>query len=233
MSGGSTTTTQSIPQWQEDFIRGTVFPLAENVAGKEFTPYGGQMTPNANALTTGAGDIYSGIANMTADDYAARTAANMSPYTQNVIDTSLAQMQRNQAKALTGLEAQNIRAGAFGSRGDVAQGEFMAGNLAAQNELVAKLQQDAFTNAQTQTQNQLANTSSAAAGMSGIGNTLTALDAAKLEADFGEFMRQQGWDASKLAQILGAAQGGYGGSTTSFKKNGVLDYLAVAAGAAS
>ena len=107
----------------------------------------------------------------------------------------------------------------------------MAGNLAAQNELVAKLQQDAFTNAQTQTQNQLANTSSAAAGMSGIGNTLTALDAAKLEADFGEFMRQQGWDASKLAQVLGAAQGGYGGSTTSTQNRGVLDYLAVAAGA--
>ena len=90
MGKSQQTSTQSIPQWQENLLTGTVVPMAQNIASLPFTAFTGQFAPNMSQLTTQAGDIYGSLANMTPADYAAQTAQNFNPYQQNVIDTSLA-----------------------------------------------------------------------------------------------------------------------------------------------
>jgi hypothetical protein len=161
----------------------------------------------------------------------------MNPYQQSVIDASLAQMNRQQAQDLTNLEAQQIRSGAFGSRGEVARGEFEAANALDRNKLISELNQTGFTNAQNLTMDQIASEAgvlgTAASGLTGIGSLDTAINQAGLDAKFNEFLRQQGFDANKLSQVLGAAQGNYGGTTTATSKPGLFDYLSAAATAAS
>ena len=231
--GGSTTQTTSIPEWQTNLMTGTVVPLAEKIAATPFTGYTGQFAPGMDVRTTQAGDIYGSLAGMTPEDYAARTAANMSPYQQNVIDASLAQMNREQAKALTGLEGQMIGSGAFGSRGEVARGEFEAANQAQRDALIAGMMQQGYQNAQGLTQQQIANMGTAASGLTQIGAAQTALDAANLQGQYGEFMREQGYPYQQLAGVLGVGQGDYGTTTTATKKPGLFDYLTLGATAAS
>lgn len=231
--GGSVTETTSIPDWQTNLMTGTVVPLAEKIANQPFTAYTGALTPDMSALTTRAGDIYGSVAGMTPEDYAARTAANMSPYQQNVIDASLAQMGREQAKALTNLEAGQIGSGAFGSRGEVARGEFEAANQAQRDALIAGMMQQGYANAQGLTQQQIANMGSAAAGLQGVGQMETALQGANLQAAYDQFMREQNYPYQQLAGILGVGQGDYGTTTTQTKQPGIFDYLTLGATAAS
>ena len=232
MGKSQQTTTESIPQWQEDFIRGTAFPIAQDIANQEFTPYTGAMTPTMDPRTTQAGDIYGGIASMTPEDYAARTAANFNPYQQNVIDTSLAQMGRQQQQALTNLEASQIGSGAFGSRGEVARGEFEAANQAQRDALIAGLKQQGYAGAQGLTQQQIANMGTAAGGLTQIGAAQTALDAANLQGQYGEFIREYEDPYKKMSGVLGAAQGNYGDTTTQSYKPGLFDYLTLGASGA-
>ena len=232
MGKSQQTTTESIPQWQEDFIRGTAFPIAQGIANQEFTPYTGAMTPTMDPRTTQAGDIYGGIASMTPEDYAARTAANFNPYQQNVIDTSLAQMGRQQQQALTNLEASQIGSGAFGSRGEVARGEFEAANQAQRDALIAGMMQQGYAGAQGLTQQQIANMGSGAAGLQGVGQAQTALDAAGIQAAYNEFMREQNMPYQQMAGLLGLATANYGGTTTETSSPGIFDYLTLGASGA-
>jgi hypothetical protein len=232
MGKSQQTSTQSIPKWQSEFLQGTAFPIAQNIADQPFTPYTGQMTPEISQLTTQAGDIYGGLAGMTPEDYAARTAANFNPYQQNVIDASLAQMGRQQQQALTNLEANQIGSGAFGSRGEVARGEFEAANQAQRDALIASMMQQGYAGAHGLTQQQIANMGSAAAGLQGVGTAQTAIDAAGLQAQYDEFLRQQNYPYQQLAGVLGAAQGNYGGTTTESYRPGLFDYLTLGASGA-
>ena len=232
MGKSQQTTTQSIPQWQTDFISGTKIPLANEIRDLQYTAFGGNYSPTMDPRTTQAGDIYGSIASMTPQEYAARTAANFNPYQQNVINTSLAQMGREQAKALTNLEASQIGSGAFGSRGEVARGEFEAANQAQRDALIAGMMQQGYAGAQGLTQQQIANMGSGAAGLQGVGQAQTALDAAGIQAAYDEFMRQQNMPYQQLAGVLGAAQGNYGGTTTESYRPGLFDYLTIGASGA-
>ena len=232
MGKSQDTTTRSIPQWQENLLTGTVVPMAQNIASLPFTAFTGQFAPNMSELTTQAGDIYGSLANMTPADYAAQTAQNFNPYQQNVIDTSLAQMNRQQQQALTNLEASQIGSGAFGSRGEVARGEFEAANQAQRDALIAGLKQQGYAGAQGLTQQQIANMGTAAGGLTQIGAAQTALDAANLQGQYGEFIREYEDPYKKMSGVLGAAQGNYGDTTTQSYKPGLFDYLTLGASGA-
>lgn len=232
MGKSQDTTTRSIPQWQENLLTGTVVPMAQNIASLPFTAFTGQFAPNMSELTTQAGDIYGSLANMTPADYAAQTAQNFNPYQQNVIDTSLAQMNRQQQQALTNLEASQIGSGAFGSRGEVARGEFEAANQAQRDALIAGLKQQGYAGAQGLTQQQIANMGTAAGGLTQIGAAQTALDAANLQGQYGEFIREYEDPYKKMTGVLGAAQGNYGDTTTQSYKPGLFDYLTIGASGA-
>lgn len=229
MGQSSTTQTQSLPGWQEDFLRDTVLPTAQGIADTPFTAYTGQFAPEMSALQTQAGAGYQNLASMTPDQYAAQTSANMNPYQQQVIDTSLAQMNRSADQARTGLEANIAGSGAFGSRGQVALGEFDAGVQSNRDALIANAMQQGYANAQGLTQQQIANQYSALGGMGNIGAQQTALDAANLTGQYGEFMREQQYPYQQLQGLLGAGAGNYGGTTTNTQQRGLFDFLGAGA----
>ena len=79
-----------------------------------------------------------------------------SPYQQEVIDTSLAAMQREQAGGLNALRAQAASAGAFGgSRMGAAEGVFQADAATQRALLEAQLRQQGFQQSQQQAGSQL------------------------------------------------------------------------------
>lgn len=62
---GSTKTQETkLPQWQEDFIRENILPKGLDIAGTEYTPYGGQliagMTPMQMSALSGFGSLNAG-----------------------------------------------------------------------------------------------------------------------------------------------------------------------------
>ena len=74
-----------------------------------------------------------------------------SPYQQQVIDTSLAEFDRNAAVQQTGLRDTAIQAGAYGGgREGIMQAEAMRNNQLNRGQLQAGLQQEGFQNAQAQ-----------------------------------------------------------------------------------
>ena len=218
-------------------------PAATALANTEFTPYTGSFAPGMSDYTTQAGQLYGDIAQMgqmTPQDYAARTQANMNPYQSNVIDTSLARMGRQQEQARTASEANMIGSGAFGGGGRraVYEAEFDTGNLANQNQLIAQMMQQGYGQAQAQTMAQIQQQQGAlgagAAGLSGVGATDTALQGAQMAGDYGEFMRQQDDPYNRLNAFTALASGSPTGATsTETRQPGLFEYLTAAAGMAS
>ena len=218
-------------------------PAATALANTEFTPYTGSFAPGMSDYTTQAGQLYGDIAQMgqmTPQDYAARTQANMNPYQSEVIDSSLALMGRQQDQARTASEANMIGSGAFGGGGRraVYEAEFDTGNLANQNQLIAQMMQQGYSQAQAQTMAQLSQQQGAlgagAAGLSGVGATDTALQGAQMAGDYGEFMRQQDDPYNRLNAFTALASGSPTGATsTETRQPGLFEYLTAAAGAAS
>ena len=115
-----------------------------------YQPYltaAGQAATGATALTgtgagTGAGSIQS----------------YMSPYQQQVIDTTMADYDAQAAKSRLGLGAQAVAGGAFGSgRQGIAEAEFDALSNRGRSTLQSNLRQTGFENAQRARQQDLAN----------------------------------------------------------------------------
>ena len=95
----------------------------------------------------------------------------MSPFQQDVIDTTLADFDRQSALGRQNIRDQAVTAGAFGGgREGVALGEFEAGNLRNRASLLAQLQQQGFTQAQNLAQQAFANQGNLAAQQMGLSN---------------------------------------------------------------
>ena len=243
MGQGKSTTAQAATGPGVEAYNEFAAPAATALANTEFTPYTGSFAPGMSDYTTQAGQLYGDIAQMgqmTPQDYAARTQANMNPYQSNVIDTSLARMGRQQEQARTASEANMIGSGAFGGGGRraVYEAEFDTGNLANQNQLIAQMMQQGYSQAQAQTMAQLSQQQGAlgagAAGLSGVGATDTALQGAQMAGDYGEFMRQQDDPYNRLNAFTALASGSPTGATsTETRQPGLFEYLTAAAGAAS
>ena len=226
MGQGKSTTTAAPTGPGVEAYNDFAAPAAAALAGTEFTPYTGSFAPGMSDYTSKAGELYGDIAKMgqmTPQDYAARTQANMNPYQSQVIDTSLARMGRQQEQARTASEANMIGSGAFGGGGRraVYEAEFDTGNLANQNQLIAQMMQQGYSQAQAQTMAQLSQQQGAlgagAAGLSGVGATDTALQNQELQALYSEFARENDLPLSQLNALLSAASGipaGLGTQTT-------------------
>jgi len=243
MGQGKSTTTQAPTGPGVEAYNEFAAPAATALANTEFTPYTGSFAPGMSDYTTQAGQLYGDIAQMgqmTPQDYAARTQANMNPYQSQVIDTSLARMGRQQEQARTASEANMIGSGAFGGGGRraVYEAEFDTGNLANQNQLIAQMMQQGYGQAQAQTMAQIQQQQGAlgagAAGLSGVGATDTALQGAQMAGDYGEFMRQQDDPYNRLNAFTALASGAPTGATsTETRQPGLFEYLTGAAGMAS
>ena len=240
--GGSQTQTQQMPQFQQDFLQNTLMPFATNISEQEFTPYEGQMVADIPGMSMQAQQFYDvagRIAGMTPEQYAARTAANMSPYQSQVIDAALARSARERDIARTGEMADITRAGAFGNeRRGVFEAERQAAYEIGRDQMIADLMQQGYSQAQAATMAQIGQSQSAAqqaaAGYTQLGGLQQATEQSRLDAQLQEFMRQQ----QDPYQRLGALSTAAGGiptmtSTTTTQKPGLFDYLTLGATIAS
>ena len=95
----------------------------------------------------------------------------MSPYQQQVIDTTLADFDRQAAMGRQGIRDQAATAGAFGGgREGVQMAEYDAGNLRNRASLLAQLQQQGFTQANQLAQNAFQQQGNLAAQQMGLSN---------------------------------------------------------------
>lgn len=223
-SRSTQTQTQAMPEFQEQFLSGTLLPFATNISQQEFTPYEGEMVAGVSPLSLGAQEQFgqiADIANMTPQDFAAMTQANLNPFQQQVIDASLARAARERDIARTGEMADITRAGAFGNeRRGVFEAERQAAFDIAQQQMIADLMAQGYNQAQAQTMAQLGArqgaAGQAAAGMMQLGNLEQLTEQARLDAQMQEFMRQQNMPLQQLGALVSAAGGipsGFGTTT--------------------
>jgi len=95
----------------------------------------------------------------------------MSPYQQQVIDTTLSDFDRQAAMGRQGIRDQAVTSGAFGGgREGVQMAEYDAGNLRNRASLLAQLQQQGFTQANQLAQNAFQQQGNLAAQQMGLSN---------------------------------------------------------------
>lgn len=220
--GTKTTSETKLPEFQQKFLEETVLPYAQDIAGREFTPYEGErvagMTPLQQQAMTGYGalsmggpqfqqasETYGQLAGFGMTPMQAATAGPaeraaaaqlggaatmegvgaveaaqapdqiavdtlaatdigqyMSPYTQNVIESSLRTLGGAQDIALDKLAAQAQAARAFGgSRQGVAEAETRKAYGQQASDLVTQQMEKAFRQAQGAAQYDIGQTQAA------------------------------------------------------------------------
>ena len=165
-----------------------------------------------NALQTGAVANAAGLGSLTgtgAGTGAGSIQSYMSPYQQQVMDTSLAEFDRNAAMQQTGLRDQSIQSGAYGgARQGVMAAEAMRGNEMNRAQLQAQLLNQGFGQAQAARSQDLAAQQGLGQYQQQLGQGQQGFEQAKLdatqlanrEAEFEEFTRL-GLVGQQLAQI--------------------------------
>ena len=135
----------------------------------------------------------------------------MSPYQQEVIDTSLAALQREQARGLGALRQKAVQAGAFGGgREGALMGEYQAVADLGRAQLESQLRQQGFQSAQEQALKQLQAQQGLGTYQTQLGQAqqaqqqaiLDAQAAAAREAAFEPFTRT-GFVSQQLASLIG------------------------------
>lgn len=235
---GSTKQTTTLDPITQEF-KGLALEAAKDVSGMEYQPYGGervaglsdlqsQVLGGYGALTLPseygvAGGVMQELATRTPEQTAAQLGQYTQQYTQNVIDPTLALMERERAKAITGDEAALARAGAFGSRGDVymgeRQGEYEAlmgqtlGQMQAQGyqSAVARMQAEDAARASAAGQlaglggQQLQNQQAILAAQMGAGEAQRQLEQQRLDALYADFIAQQQFPLSQFSALATGA----------------------------
>lgn len=204
---GSTKTQETkLPQWQEDFIRENILPMASDISQTPFTPYTGQLVEGMTPLQQQASGIYGDVsANQLSS---ANLDPYMSPYQQQVIDASLRNLRENQSMALNQLDTQAGASGAFGgSRHGVAQAEALKGFDRQAQDLVTNQLQSGFMNAQQAAQADMDRRMQQAGAMMQAGEAERALGQAQLQADYAQFQAEQGHPLTQLNALLAGASG--------------------------
>ena len=182
--------------------------------------YGPQFVAPASALTQQAEGLASGLGAYQPFLQAAQTQVQagptayrqfMSPYQQDIIDTSLRQFDIQAQKGLPGLAAQAIGAGAYGGgREGVQRAEYQTQSDLNRASLLAQLQQQGFSQAQQLAQQNLANQLQVGqAGQGFLGSQisgLTALGTQQQAQRQAELEAQKQLEFQRIYQPLQTAQ---------------------------
>ena len=174
--------------------------LAPQVAGQD------QLQQDAQALAQSGVGSYQPFLNQAQ----ASTGANayqqfMSPYQSQVMETSLAEFDRNAQMQQQGLRDQAVASGAFGGgREGVVQSEYMRGSDMNRAQLQAGLLQSGFQNAQAGAQQNFANQQGLAQLLPGLQGT----DISRLGqlGALNQAQTQAGYDATREANRAAAFQ---------------------------
>lgn len=227
----STTTTQLDPAMRA--MMQQTFNRATNIADQPYQAYGGQAVAPLNdyqmaGINGGMANALGGTGNAAVEQgVRAATAAGqyqpqmvgtgtwnpaaasqyMSPYTQSVIDSTNAQIDRNTLQTTNATNAAAVNAGAFGGTRQAvqtAENQRNADQIKAQT--AATLNDQAYSNAQgmftADQQRQLA---------AAQGNQSAGLQAANLGLGSADLLGRLGLSQSQMAQQNAQAMLGYGG----------------------
>ena len=212
-SSKTQTQTNQLPQFQEEYLTGTVIPFAKGIAEQPFTPYTGQMVAGFSPLAMGAQQYYQNvgdISSMTPQQYAAMTQANYNPYQTDVIDAAVARAAREREVSRVGEQAELAMRRAFGNeRRGVYEAERQASYEIGRDQMIADLMAQGYSQAQAATMAQLQQRQgaalAAATGQTQLGAMQQATEQAGLEAAYNEFLRQQQYPLMQLGALQGAA----------------------------
>ena len=198
----------------QDALQTRAATLAGQGVGS-FQPFIQAAQQQATAAGQTVGDVgttFSGIAGLTGAPTAAQTAAFTSPYQQQVIDTTLAEFDRQRAINEQNIRDQQASLGALGSgRAGVQLSEFQAQSGRDRAALEAQLRQQGFQQAQAARQQDIANRFGLGQAQAGLGQQQLGLG--QFEMGRGQFQTGlasqvpglQRADISTLGQV-GAAQ---------------------------
>jgi hypothetical protein len=191
----------------EDPLQTRAIDIAEAGVGS-YAPF---LSAAQQGLTQAGTDV--GAARTTAGGLGALTGAQayqpfMSPYQQQVIDTSLASFDKQAAQQQQALRDQALGVpGAFGGgREGVQQAEYQTGSDLNRAALQAQLMQQGFGQAQSAAQQAFQNQGAIAAGQLGLGQAQQGLGAAQM--GLSNFQRTgMGGDIGALGQMGALRQG--------------------------
>ena len=183
------------------------------IYGPQFVAPASALTQQAEGLAGGLGAYQPFLQAAQSQVQAGPTAYRqfMSPYQQDIIDTSLRQFDIQAQKGLPGLAAQAIGAGAFGGgREGVQRAEYQTQSDLNRASLLAQLQQQGFSQAQQLAQQNLANQLQVGqAGQGFLGSQisgLTALGTQQQAQRQAELEAQKQLEFQRIYQPLQTAQ---------------------------
>ena len=185
------------------------------IMGRQFVAGPGALTTQAEGLASGLGGFQPFLT--AAQGMTGPTAyqAYMSPFQQDVIDTTLAEFDRQAAAGLPALSAQAIQAGAFGGgREGVQRAEYQSASDRNRAALQAQLLGQGFTQAQNLAQQDFSRNLSLAqqtpalvgqqiAGLTTLGGQQQARQQQLLAADQ-QLAQRQAFQPLEAAERLGA-----------------------------
>ena len=185
------------------------------IMGRQFVAGPGALTTQAEGLASGLGGFQPFLTQAQALTGPTAYQSYMSPFQQDVIDTTLAEFDRQAAAGLPALSAQAISAGAFGGgREGVQRAEYQTASDRNRAALQAQLLGQGFTQAQNLAQQDflrninLAQQSPALvgqqiAGLTTLGGQQQAREQQLLSADQ-QLAQRQAFQPLEAAQTLGA-----------------------------
>ena len=183
---------------------GTQLGAAQSALGTAGTTLGG-VSPFISAAGTGLGTA-AGLTGTGAGTGTGSIASYMSPYQQQVIDTSLAEFDRQAAARQQAISDQAVALGGFGGgREGVLQSEYQTQSDRNRAQLQAQLQAQGFSQAQAARQADLQNQMMLSQGQLGLGQAQLGLGQAQAS--------QAGQSAGMAGQraALAQAQAGFAG----------------------
>ena len=226
---GSKKTTNEMPAFQQEFLKGTVIPFAQDFLAKDYQSYEGDrvagMTPLGEQAMTGYGalnmgapsygqaaDAYAQLATMDAPTMQAAQIGNvgsiadanmanyMSPYTDAVIESGLRDLGGAQEIALNQQGAQATAAKAFGgSRQGIAEAETRKAYGQQAADLISRERANAFNQAQRAAQFDI------------TGQQQRAIQQAQFDQQAGMSGQQAALDAARLRGAGAAGLGSIAG----------------------
>ena len=193
-----------------------------------------QRLTDAGQTLGDVGTTLSGIAGLTGAPTAAQTAAFTSPYQQQVIDTTLAEFDRQRAINEQNIRDQQASLGALGSgRAGVQLSEFQTQSGRDRAALEAQLRQQGFQQAQAARQQDIANRFGLGQAQSGLAQSQAGLGQQQL--GLGQFEMGRGQFQTGLAsQVPGLQRAdistlGQVGAAQQAQRQAVLDAQSLAA----
>lgn len=241
MGGKTTTQTATMDPIQEQFITEKLLPFADKIVDTPFQPYTGDRVAGLTQIQKDAlggygalslpseigeaTEIYRNMANRSPEAREQDIASYTQAYTSNVIDPTIAAMERQRAKQRVGEEADIIRSKAFGGdrraimEGE-RQGEYEAQMGKTLGELQARGYQSAVQRANLEDQARMrAAGALSGSGIQGLkaqqnilgaqmtaGDTERQLQQQQLDADFNQYLAEMQYPLTQFGVLTGAGQ---------------------------